>query len=367
MTSKSLHGVEVKNADKGEVTAVFSTFNVVDKDGDVTLPDAFTDGEQVSISAYNHTSWGGVLPVGKGTIRALKSGEAVLEGQFFMDTQLGRETFQVVKNMGAQQEWSYGFDVVEHSFGEHDGKQVRFLKKLKVTEVSPVLLGAGENTRTVAVKARKSSPGEGPVEFKRAIRPHKSAVTARPWDEYAVTEAIGDASVSDLRSVYAWADGDPETKASYRFPHHHGVGGPANIRALVTGIAVLNGAKGKWDGPDEDRKAIYEHLAQHLKDADREPPELREPGGDLKLHEEAIQALEGVKAYLESAKRVVALRAQKGKSLSQVNTEALDWVGEDLRGLLKEHSALMSALHNTPREAVAEEFVRFLAMQRRAS
>jgi hypothetical protein len=347
------------------VIAVFSTFGVVDKDGDVTLPDAFTDGEQVSISAYNHTSWGGVLPVGKGTIRTTKDG-AVLEGQFFMDTQLGRETFQVVKNMGGQQEWSYGFDVVKHSFGEFEGKQVRFLEQLKVTEVSPVLLGAGENTRTLAVKSRKTT-GEGPVDFKRAIRPHKSATTARPWDEYAVTEAIGDgASVSDLRSVYAWADGDPELKASYRFPHHHGVDGPANIRALITGIAVLNGAKGAWSGPEEDRQAIYQHLAQHLKDADREPPELRAPGGELTLHEEAIQALEGVKAYLESAKRVVALRAQKGKSLSQVNTEALDWVGEDLRGLLKEHSALMSTLHNTPREAAAEQFVRFLATQRRA-
>lgn len=367
MDSKSLHGVEIKNADKGQVTAVFSTFDVVDKDGDVTLPDAFTDGEQVSISAYNHTSWGGVLPVGKGTIRATKSG-AVLEGQFFMDTQAGRDTFQVVKNMGGLQEWSYGFDVVKHSFGEHEGKQVRFLEQLKVTEVSPVLLGAGENTRTVAVKSRKETKGEGPVEFKRAIRPHKSAVTARPWDEYAVTEALSeDASVSDLRSVYAWADGDPEAKASYAFPHHHGIDGPANIRALITGIAVLNGAKGKWSGPEEDRKAIYTHLAQHLKDADREPPELRASGGDLTLHEEAIQALEGVKAYLESAKRVVALRAQKGKSLSQVNTEALDWVGEDLRGLLKEHSALMSALQNTPREAAGEEFVRYLAMQRRAS
>lgn len=370
MAIKNLHGVQIKDATKGQVTAVFSTFDVIDKDGDVTPPDAFTDGEQVRISAYNHASWGGVLPVGKGTIRATKAG-AILEGQFFMDMQLGRDTFEVVKQMGDLQEWSYGYDVLKESFGDFDGKRVRFLEKLKVNEVSPVMLGAGENTRTLAVKAAKNPEAETMSEYTRAIRPHKSSVTSRPWDGTAVVDAIPDeASVSELRSMFAYADadGDPDAKGSYRFPHHHGIDGPANVRALITGIAVLNGAHGGWSGPEEDRKAIYNHLADHLRDADREPPELRPLGdGGLKLHEEAIQALAGVAGYLESAKRVVALRAQKGKSLSQVNVEALDWVGEDLRHLLKEHTALMRTLQDTPREAAAEEFVRFLAMQRQAS
>src|SRR5213595_1548806 len=52
----------------GEVTALFARLNVVDADGDVTLSGAFTEGAPVVISAYGHTSWGGALPVGKGTI-----------------------------------------------------------------------------------------------------------------------------------------------------------------------------------------------------------------------------------------------------------------------------------------------------------
>jgi len=371
MAYKSLRGIAVKNADKGEVTAVFSTFNVVDKDGDVTLPGAIPDGAEVVISSYGHTSHGGVLPVGKGVIRTTDT-EAMLHGQFFLDTTAGRETFEVVKQLGPLQEWSYSLNDVKSHLGEFDGKHVQFLESIFVKEVSPVLIGAGENTRTLAVKAAKNRDAETPMsEYTRAIRPHKAAVTARPWDGAAIVDAIPDgASVSDLRSVFAWADaaGDPELKGSYRFPHHHGIDGPANVRALITGIAILNGAHGGWSGPKEDRKAIYNHLADHLRDADREPPELRTPGeGELKLHEEAIQALAGVTGYLESAKRVVALRAQKGKSLSQVNVEALDWVGEDLRHLLKEHTALMRTLQDTPREAAAEEFVRFLAHQRRAS
>lgn len=152
MNTKHLRGVEVKDADKGEVTAVFSTFNVIDLDGDVTLPGAFEDGTPVRISAFGHASWGSALPVGKGVIRATDT-EAVLEGRFFLNTSHGRDTFEVVKEMGEMQEWSYSVEPTKHSFGEFDGRRVQFLEKLKGPhEVSPVLAGAGINTRTLAVK-----------------------------------------------------------------------------------------------------------------------------------------------------------------------------------------------------------------------
>lgn len=155
MTTKTLHRVEVKDADedKGEVVAVFSTFNVVDSDGDVTLPGAFTDGTPVRMSAYGHESWFGALPVGKGTVRSTKT-EALFEGQFFMDTDPGLNTFRTVRNMGELQEWSYSVEPTKHYFGELDGQQVQYLEKLKGPhEVSPVLAGAGIDTRTLAVKA----------------------------------------------------------------------------------------------------------------------------------------------------------------------------------------------------------------------
>lgn len=153
MDIKSLR-VEVKDAAKGEVTAVFATFNTVDSDKDVTLPGAFEDGAEVVISAYGHKSWEGLLPVGKGVIQTTKT-EAVLEGQFFMDTLDGADTFKTVKNLGALGQWSYGYDAKEYSFGEFEGQQVRFLQKQAVHEISPVLLGAGVNTRTLSAKSMK--------------------------------------------------------------------------------------------------------------------------------------------------------------------------------------------------------------------
>jgi HK97 family phage prohead protease len=147
--------VEVKDADKGLVQAVFSTFNVKDHDNDVTLPGAFEDGAKVRISAFGHASWMGALPVGKGVIR-IDGDRAVLDGKFFMSTDHGRDTFATVKEMGDLQEWSFGFEVLETGEVTEELRQTgvwRVLKKLKVHEVSPVLVGAGIGTETLAVKA----------------------------------------------------------------------------------------------------------------------------------------------------------------------------------------------------------------------
>ena len=150
---RKMMSASVKDADQGLWQAVFATFNAVDKDGDVTLPGAFEDGAPVVISAYGHTSWGGALPIGKGTIRTTDT-EAILDGQIFLQTTAGRETFEVLKGLGELQQLSYGYEVADAHPGEFAGQRVRFLKGLKVHEVSPVLVGVGVDTRTLAVKGK---------------------------------------------------------------------------------------------------------------------------------------------------------------------------------------------------------------------
>jgi hypothetical protein len=148
---KLLRGVEVKSEAEGLVSAVFSTFNVVDRDGDVVLPGAFKSGAPVRISAYGHGSWNGMLPVGKGNITT-NDREAVLTGRFFMDTQAGRETFTVVKELGELGEWSYSLENVVAKEGLWQGRKARIISRVDVHEVSPVLKGASIGTRTLATK-----------------------------------------------------------------------------------------------------------------------------------------------------------------------------------------------------------------------
>lgn len=362
MDTKQIGRVEIKNADKGEVTAVIATFDVVDSDGDVTYPDAFDGNGEFAISAYGHASWGGALPVGKGRLRTTRK-EAILEGQFFIDTTHGRDTFATVKQLGPLGQWSYGYDVLKHSFGDFGGRRVRFLEKLAVQEASPVLVGAGVNTRTLGTKSgAPGSSGRPPIvsDYSAAIRPHETDVAVKAWNPVAVVADLGDqASVSDLRGVHAWVDpaGDPETKSSYRFPHHHGPGGPANVRACVAAIAALNG--GRSGIPDADVKGVYNHLAAHLRDADREPPELKsagDGGAQLLIHE-IDEAMAVVSNTLISAQRVGALRAAKGKQLSHAVTERLEWLSDDMREL--------QALLTPSEDEAAQEFLRFVALQHR--
>lgn len=210
--TKQLTNVEIKDATKGTVEAVFSRFNVIDHDGDVTMPDALTDGAKVIISAFNHASWSGALPVGKGSIR-VDDDVAVLEGQFFMDTQHGRDTFQTVKDLEDLGEWSYSLHDVVADHGEFEGQPARILRKIRVHEVSPVIKGAGIGTQTLATKSDNLTISEqadaavvavdefaerlaGVISYRR--NQGKSAVS----DETAVQiKALTDAVASVLKEI----------------------------------------------------------------------------------------------------------------------------------------------------------------------
>jgi len=270
METKTFHGAMSLKTDgePGQFEAKFATLNVVDKDGDVTLPGAFTDGEPVRISAWAH-GWD-KLPVGRGEIHE-RDGAAIVDGKFFLNTQIGREHYETVKALGDLQEWSYGFEVVEAEPGTFDGREVRFLKRLKVHEVSPVMRGAGVDTRTVAIKAVKA-----------AFPSHSTATTDAAWDGPANEARVRSGeSAGYYARIYAWhdPDGDEGVKSTYRFIHHMvgqgGEPGAANIRACQTGIAVLNGARGGTTIPEADRRGVYNHLAAHLRSANVEPPDLK--------------------------------------------------------------------------------------------
>lgn len=144
--------LELDDKKEGTFVARIATLNVIDKDGDLTKPGAFKKGQEVLISAYQHGSWMGSLPVGKAVIRV--DGDDVLAvGEFNLNTAAGTEHYEAVKFSGGLQEWSYGFRVDEAGEDTIDGSKIRVLKKLTVFEISPVLLGAGVDTGTLAIKS----------------------------------------------------------------------------------------------------------------------------------------------------------------------------------------------------------------------
>ncbi len=140
---------EMKADDNGQLSAVFSTFGVVDHDGDVVEASAFTNGQSV-VMVWSH-DW--TDPVGKGVVQVTDS-EAVFNGRFFMDTARGQEAYKTVKAVGDLQEYSWGFRVLDAVWEQRDEEHVRIIKRAELFEVSPVLKGAGIGTRTLALKGR---------------------------------------------------------------------------------------------------------------------------------------------------------------------------------------------------------------------
>jgi len=138
----------------GQFRALFSRFNNIDKQGDITLPGAFEEGAPIKIAYWGHR-WEN-LPVGRGEIHQ-DDEKAWVDGRFFLDTEAGLETYKTVKELGELAEWSYGFEVLDAAEDKVDGKKVRVLKKLKTFEVSPVFIGAGNNTQTLAIKSEDDS------------------------------------------------------------------------------------------------------------------------------------------------------------------------------------------------------------------
>lgn len=137
----------------GHGRVVFATFNVIDKDGDVTLPGAFKVGQPVRLAQWGH-NWSGPT-IGAGVVGA-DTVKAWADIEFNLEMAAGKETYQSIKFDAARfklQEYSYGYDVVDAELGQFEGQSVRFLKAQDVIEVSPVMLGAGIGTHTDFLKS----------------------------------------------------------------------------------------------------------------------------------------------------------------------------------------------------------------------
>lgn len=156
--------LDLKAEPTGEVSSVIATLNVKDKDGDVTLPGFFGDKGQV-VSIVTSHNWQELM-VGKGILKE-DGEEAVFRGKFNLADPDGKKLHTKllfdVDNPPAKIEWSYNLRIKDGgrvAFHDHedfgDGQwlgPVDGEAGVKVDEVSPVMVGAGEGTGTLGVKA----------------------------------------------------------------------------------------------------------------------------------------------------------------------------------------------------------------------
>lgn len=291
---KSLQ-VEFKATVEGEFRAIFSSFDVIDHDGDVTKPGAFEEGQEVKVASWGH-DWGD-LPVGKGIIHSDEK-KAWIDGQFFLDTTSGLDTYTTVKNLGNLQEWSYGFHPVKWEMGEFEEQEVRFLKKVAVHEVSPVMLGAGLGTRTVSIKAgeEKPYPNEHACRLKdpNAFEPDSFRRTSRVHEGKKYDVIMG--RLKDETTM---------TEQAYRYP------------------------KDTWS-ETEARAHCKDHGGRF------------EAAEKCKYCDEAEDLLASVRSFVTRTRELASLRAKDGRVLSTANREGLKELVQAIASLNEEMKQVLA-------------------------
>ena len=263
--------IKEEGSEKGNVEAVFSVFGNVDSDGDVVVPGAVKSGfKDTQVPMVFAHKWD--QPIGKGTI-VQDNEKAVFKGSFFMETEAGKEAYNLVKSMGDLQQWSFGFRVDDSEVAPFkksdepgDEYDVRYLKELTVYEVSPVLVGANQETYTLAIKSGEDTIYEKTQEKKYGSCNHDE-------DGSCYKE-----SKKELKS-------DPEDEG-----------------------CCQGGNKGSEEVSEKTESSV----------------------SGRRFSEEVKDVLIALDDLVERAKAIGSLRSQDGRKLSEKATDALRAVQEDL-------------------------------------
>ena len=178
--------------------------------GDVTKANALRSGytgNKVPL-VWNH-DWSKVI--GRGIIET-DNQKAVFKG-YFLNTEAGKEAYETVKAMQDMQQFSYGFQVLKSSKGTHiDSKgqevPVRILEDVKVWEVSPVLVGAQQNSFVQALKSGLEPVDE---EIKAEMQLESTEPKVSSKDDASISKAqqglrLGEHAVASLEELKAFTE-----------------------------------------------------------------------------------------------------------------------------------------------------------------
>lgn len=154
VAAKADDGAAVSDSDKpGRLVAVFSTFNVMDSDGDVVASGAVHEEQDVPFTfAHDWTK----PSLGKGDVK-VELDRAVWDGYLFVeDMPSAAETFASIKNMGARQEYSWSFLIKDAEIEEDDSAPwgfKRIIKDTEMIEVCGAIRGVNRQTYTLLAKS----------------------------------------------------------------------------------------------------------------------------------------------------------------------------------------------------------------------
>ena len=277
----------------------------------------------------------------------------------FADTPFARETFKLYAE-GFLRGWSVGFIPEEWEVLTDDDNKFSgyHITAWELLELSAVPVPANPQALTDAIRDGKvRTPAlvkalRGAVLTHRVIpfRPTKPDPEDSEWD---AAEEVKAADVSDLKVMCAWYDdAKPDVKESYKLPHHRAGTHRVVWKGVAATMGALLGARGGTDIPAGDRRGVYEHLAKHYKQFEKEPPEFKTPPraqGGLSPRDDAllVEVISAMKTCV-SALEIFAKDSFTGQDLRLIDLEAHVPGVDNSKGNRKENQSLFSFMQGDP-------------------
>lgn len=262
--------------------------------------------------------------------------EAVKESiinAYIAKTGLDRKT---LSKMMDEETWMTGRDAVERGFADEvlfqDVQMAMNGGLLVVNSISHDLSKFKSRPPVPVIKngvvpndvSRKKAPEDEPWEA-----PTLSDFTDKSWDD------LTDAEKRRIAGHYAWAAAMPPEKfGDLKLPHHRPSDGAVVWRGVAAAMAALLGSRGGVDIPREDRRKVYNHLADHYDQFDREPPAFEDSLRGQKRKEEdklQIRTVEELKqSFPDLVAQLEAAAREEGAKAERDRIRAIDEIGRVL-------------------------------------
>lgn len=283
--------VEKGTFDDDERTFVaWASKPVLDRDGEIIASDAWdVDNFKVNpvlLWAHNYD----LPPVGKVLWNKVQKNGLKFMPKF-APTDMGKELYMLYRE-GFLNTFSVGFlpkDFEEDEeetvqfmgwFGDMFEKPVLTYTDVELLEISCVpvpscpaalveRMASGQIKTKGLVKAIRETASKTVIPFKKYDLDSEDA----EWDGPAERK---EADTDDLLLMSTWYDAEnPDTKSSYKLPHHRAEGHNTVWRGVAAAMVALLGGRGGVDIPDGDRRGVYGHLSKHYGEFDKDPPEFK--------------------------------------------------------------------------------------------
>ena len=288
MAKKLLHVKALVNTkannDEGIIEAVVGSTSVIDRMGD-TINQAGWDLKNFKknpVILWGHNVREERPPIGKAIkvwLEGTKEKKLMFRVKFDLQDKFASEIFRKIKD-GFINTTSVGFMPLEWDDNEFTSMDLLELSFVPVP-ANPEALVAIKDLNPIELKKMYKPKDLGDFKNLKVIK-HKRPIPYKNLDTAPVSEVWdgpkerANSDVDMLKLICAWFDDTaPQKKSSYLLAHHNATTKKAVWRGVASSMAVLMGGKGGVDIPEKDRKDVYNHLAKHYKQFDREAPEFK--------------------------------------------------------------------------------------------